>query len=134
MVHVHPAALRLAAGVKGRDRVVLITDALNAAGLRTKYESGGMPVYVRTRSPPEGRHLGRKHLNTGQALRNMIKIGFPSEDVIAMLTETPARQIGVNGFKGRLAAGFDADINILDSNFNTVTTFIKGHAFVKQLN
>lgn len=136
LVHVHPAALRLAAGVKGRDRVVLITDALNAAGLKDgEYESGGMPVCVRNgEARLKDGTLAGSTLTQDKALRNMIKIGFPSEDVIAMLTETPARQIGVNGFKGRLAAGFDADINILDSNFNIVTTFIKGHAFVKQLN
>ena len=54
------------------------------------------------RSPPEGRHLAGNTLTQDKALRNMIKIS--TSDVIAMLTETPARQIGVNGFKGRLAA------------------------------
>jgi N-acetylglucosamine-6-phosphate deacetylase len=132
-VHVHPAALKLAAKVKGRDRVVLITDALNATGLKDgEYESGGIPVYVRNgEARLKDGTLAGSTLTQDKALRNMIKIGFPSEDVIAMLTETPARQIGVNGFKGRLAAGVDADINILDSNFNIVTTYVKGNAFVK---
>jgi N-acetylglucosamine-6-phosphate deacetylase len=75
--------------------------------------------------------LAGSTLTQDRALRNMIKIGIPSEDVIAMLTETPARQIGVDNFKGKLAAGFDADINILDNEFNVVATYIKGDLIKK---
>ena len=130
LIHVHPAALRLAHKVKGRDRVVLITDAMVAAGLDDgEYELGGIPVCVRGgRAAQEDGTLAGSTLTQDRALRNMIQIGVPSEDVIAMLTETPALQIGAGAYKGRLNAGYDADINILDQEFNVVATYIKGQA------
>ncbi len=133
LVHVHPAALRLAAKEKGRDRIALITDAMSAAGLEDgEYELGGIPVYVKNgEARQKDGTLAGSTLTQDRALRNMIKIGIPSEDVIAMLTETPARQIGVDNFKGKLAAGFDADINILDNEFNVVATYIKGDLIKK---
>jgi N-acetylglucosamine-6-phosphate deacetylase len=130
LVHVHPAAIRLAYKVKGRDKIVLITDAMNAAGLKDgEYELGGIPVYVRN---GEARQmdgtLAGSTLTQDQALRNMIDIGIPSEDVIAMLTETPARQIGADHYKGKLTEGFDADINILNQEFRVAATYVKGKA------
>jgi N-acetylglucosamine-6-phosphate deacetylase len=136
LVHIHPAALRLAVKSKGRDKVVLITDAMSAAGLEDgDYELGGIPVYVRNgEARQEDGTLAGSTLSQDQALRNMVKIGIPSEDVIAMLTQTPAREIGADRVKGRLAAGYDADINILSDDFEVLATYIKGKpAYSKDL-
>ncbi|HHY83688.1 MAG TPA: N-acetylglucosamine-6-phosphate deacetylase [Clostridiales bacterium] len=131
LVHVHPVALKLAVNVKGPGKTVLITDAMVAAGLKDgDYELGGLPVYVRNGEARQANGtLAGSTLTLDRALRNMIKIGVPSEDVIAMLTETPAREIGADHFKGRLAKGFDADINILDDDFNVKETYIRGKKF-----
>jgi N-acetylglucosamine-6-phosphate deacetylase len=132
LIHLHPAAIRLAVQVKGRDRTVLITDAMAATGLKDgEYELGGLPVYVKNgEARQEDGTLAGSTLTQDRALTNMIKIGIPSEDVIAMLTETPARQIGVNTFKGKLQKGFDADINILDNEFKVKSTYIKGIEYI----
>ena len=107
----------------------MITDAMVAPVWMREYELGGIPVCVRGgRAAQEDGTLAGSTLTQDRALRNMIQIGVPSEDVIAMLTETPARQIGAGAYKGRLNAGYDADINILDQEFNVVATYIKGQA------
>lgn len=128
LIHLHPAAIRLAVKVKGRDRTVLITDAMAATGLEEgEYELGGLPVFVKNGEARQADGtLAGSTLTQDRALTNMIKIGIPSEDVIAMLTETPARQIGAASFKGKLEKGFDADINILDNEYRVKTTYIKG--------
>ena len=129
LIHIHPAALRLAIRVKGRDRTVLITDAMAAAGLKEgTYELGGLPVFVKNGAARlKNGTLAGSTLTQDRALVNMVKIGIPSEDVIAMLTGTPAREIGVDGYKGRLQKGYDADINILDNEYQVKATFVKGN-------
>jgi len=131
LIHIHPAALRLAVRVKGPDRTVLITDAMSAAGLKDgNYELGGLPVHVQDGAARlKDGTLAGSVLTQNRALCNMVKIGIPSEDVIAMLTETPAREIGVDGYKGKLRKGYDADINVLDEDFRVRETFVKGKKF-----
>jgi N-acetylglucosamine-6-phosphate deacetylase len=129
LVHLHPAALRLAVRIKGRDRAVLITDAMAAAGLQDgTYDLGGTPVYVKNgEARLESGTLAGSTLTQDRALANMVKIGIPSEDVVAMLTETPAREIGAGHYKGKLQKGYDADINVLDNAFQVKATFVKGN-------
>ena len=128
LVHLHPAALRLAVQAKGKNRTVLITDALSAAGVSDGlYELGELAVYVKNgEARLKDGTLAGSTLTQNQALINMVKIGIPSEDVITMLTETPARVIGVDHYKGRLKKGYDADINILDRDLKVKSTFVRG--------
>lgn len=134
LVHIHPAALRLAVKAKGPYNTVLITDAMNAAGLQDgEYELGGIPVNVRNGEARQADGtLAGSTLRQDRALRNMVKIGVSAEDVIPMLTETPAGEIGVAGYKGKLAVGYDADINILDNDFEVQATYIQGEKAAKQ--
>jgi N-acetylglucosamine-6-phosphate deacetylase len=100
-----------------------------AAGLKEgTYELGGLPVFVKNGAARlKNGTLAGSTLTQDRALVNMVKIGIPSEDVIAMLTGTPAREIGVDGYKGRLQKGYDADINILDNEYQVKATFVKGN-------
>ena len=128
LIHVHPAALRLAAKVKGRHKTVLITDALEAAGLQDgEYKSGGLGFMVRNGEArlPDGTLAGST-LSQDTALRNMVKIGVKLEDVIPMLTENPAGVVKADHYKGKLAVGYDADINVLDDDLYVKATYVQG--------
>ncbi|NLH58534.1 MAG: amidohydrolase family protein, partial [Clostridiales bacterium] len=46
--------------------------------------------------------------------------------VLTMLTKTPARIIGVDGYKGQLKEGYDADILLLDRDLNVAESFVRG--------
>lgn len=128
LVHIHPAALRLAVSIKGKDRCALITDAMSAAGLGDgTYMLGGLEVYVEKGQARQiDGTLAGSTLNQAQALRNMVKIGLGLEDVLTMLTKTPARIIGVDGYKGQLKEGYDADILLLDRDLNVAESFVRG--------
>ena len=66
-------------------------------------------------------------LTTGQALKNIIKFtGRPIEEILRLLTENPARLIGVFDRKGSIEEGKDADLVILDEENNVVDTFVMG--------
>jgi N-acetylglucosamine-6-phosphate deacetylase len=49
-----------------------------------------------------------------------------------MMTETPARVIGIEDQKGTLAIGKDADIVIFDKNININLTMIEGNVIYKK--
>ena len=50
----------------------------------------------------------------------------PMEEILRLLTENPAKLIGVFDRKGSIAEGKDADIVILDRMDNVVDTFVMG--------
>ncbi len=132
LVHIHPAALRLAVKLKGCSSCALITDAMAAAGLGDGiYSLGGLDVHVEKGvARLKDGTLAGSTLTQGMALKNMVGIGVPLEDTITMLTSTPASIIGVSAFKGYLKAGYDADVVILDRDLSVASTYVKG---IKQL-
>lgn len=132
--HLHPGVVRLLIKTKGLDRVVAITDSIMAAGLPDgNYKLGVNDVVVvdgDAKLASNGVRAGST-LTTGQALKNIIKFtGRPIEEVLQLLTENPARLIGVFDKKGSIADGKDADLVILDGENNVCDTFVKG----KQVN
>ena len=128
LIHVHPAALKLACSLKCPANVALITDSTVATGLKDgEYVCGGLQVTVQEGSVRllDGTLAGRI-LTLDQALRNMTGMGIPLESCIPMLTETPARIIGAGGYKGKIAEGYDADLVILDKSLAVKKTMVKG--------
>lgn len=66
-------------------------------------------------------------LTTGKALKNLIAFtGRPLEEVVPMLTRNPAKLLNVYDRIGSIATGKDADIVILDGEYNVCDTFVKG--------
>ena len=45
---------------------------------------------------------------------------------VQMATYNPARLIGAEGVTGRLEEGYDADIVVLDQNWNVMMTIVRG--------
>ena len=62
-----------------------------------------------------------------QALRNVLaSTGQSLFEILPTLTINPARQIGVDAFKGSIAIGKDADLTRLDADFQVKSTYVKG--------
>lgn len=133
--HLHPGIVRLLLKVKGLDRVVAITDSIMAAGLPDgKYHLGVNEVVVvegDAKLASDGTRAGST-LTQNTALKNLLAwTGRPLEDVLPLLTENPARLIGVFDRKGSIAGGKDADLVVLDGENNVETVFLKGRRFRK---
>ena len=128
LIHIHPAALRIAIEHKGVDKVALITDAMEAAGLPDgEYALGGQPVFVKDGAARlASGALAGSTLNQQQALRNIVSIGSSLEDAIVMLTETPARIIHADDTHGKLEKGFRANVTVLNKDLFVTKTFVKG--------
>ncbi len=56
----------------------------------------------------------------------MIALGVPFADALAMLTANPARALGLEGKKGSLVVGADADLVLLDSQHSVTGVMTRG--------
>lgn len=121
--HVHPAAMRLLARAKGRDRLMLITDAMVAAEMPDgDYALGGLPVSVRGGAARlASGTLAGSTLTLDRAVRNMVTYcGVSLPDAMAMAASTPAEAIGLGARKGRIEPGHDADLVVFERDLQGV--------------
>lgn len=128
-VHLHPAVMKILTLVKGTEKIVLITDAIRATSMpEGTYDLGGQDVIVSNgQARLKDGTLAGSILTMDKAVRNMISmVGVPLKEAIQMATINPAKCLGVEGRKGSLAAGKDADIVILDKKLEVKLTMVKG--------
>ena len=63
-----------------------------------------------------------------QAVQRSINLaGIPAQKAVAMATLGPARLLGIEGHKGRLRVGADADFLILNADFSLRHVIARGH-------
>jgi len=133
-VHVHPAMLRLAWLCKGADRCALITDAMEATLMGDGvYELGSQKVIVKNgQARLEAGNLAGSTLTLDAAVKNMVeKADIPLGDALAMASLVPAALVGEGDRKGRLEAGYDADIVLLDESDISVKGVMVGGKWQK---
>jgi N-acetylglucosamine-6-phosphate deacetylase len=126
--HVHPAAIKVLLRCLGRERVVLTTDAMDAAGLSDgEYELLGRTITVR-----EGRArladgtLAGSTTTLDQCVRNMVRqVGMPLHEAVAMASRNPADVLGLDRL-GAIEVGKDASLVVLDENDQVHMTCVRG--------
>ncbi|RLC56975.1 MAG: N-acetylglucosamine-6-phosphate deacetylase [Chloroflexota bacterium] len=128
-LHLHPATLALVVRCKGVDEVLLITDAIAGAGLPDgEYALGPQRVIVRNGEArtPAG-NLAGSTLTLERAVANMVRLaGVSLPAALQMASLNPARVLGLEQHKGRLAPGYDAALAALDADFNVRLTVVGG--------
>jgi N-acetylglucosamine-6-phosphate deacetylase len=133
-VHLDDITVRLAARAAGPGRLVLVSDAMAAAGMADgRYQLGSMRVRV---AGGVARLLADPARDAGQAgraegdgaiagstatladvARHAIAVGLPVTDVAAAASTTPARVLGLAGRTGALSPGLAADLVVCDDDF-----------------
>ncbi|MGH9457086.1 MAG: N-acetylglucosamine-6-phosphate deacetylase [Thermoanaerobaculia bacterium] len=129
-VHLHPAILHTVAA-QLFDRTVLVTDAMRACGMpEGTYRLYRHDVIVKDGAARLANGaLAGSVLTMRDALRNMVELaGLPLETVIPLATEIPARVLGADRRKGRIAPGYDADLLVLSPRFAIERIFRGGVA------
>ena len=129
-LHLHPAIVRLLWKTKGPQRLVAITDSIMAAGLPDgNYHLGVNQVVVEkgdAKLASDGTRAGST-LTQDRALRNLLSFtGLPLEEILPVLTENPAKLIGVYDRKGSIEDGKDADLVVLDEQNQVADVFLQG--------
>jgi N-acetylglucosamine-6-phosphate deacetylase len=102
--------------------VAFITDAMDAAGIGDgRYMLGPLEVEVSegVARLVEGGSIAGSTLTLDRAFKRAVTIDrLPVEDVVAALSATPARLLGMDDRVGSLEPGKDADLVLLDENFD----------------
>ena len=135
-VHVDPAAVRMMLHCKGPEGVSLATDAGLGAGLPPgRYGSGpeqiefayeGAPARMTEEALYPG-CLAGSGLTSDRAVRNAVDmLDVPPAQAVRMASANPAQVLGLERTKGRVAAGFDADLALLDAELHVVRTWVGG--------
>lgn len=128
--HVHQAGIRLLTRTKAADRLVLITDAMSAAGLGDgEYDLGGLPVHVSggVARLEDGKTLAGSTLTMMGAFRFMIRdVGVSLPEVSQMASGNPARQLGIADQTGSLAEGKQADFLLVSPDLELQKVWIAG--------
>ncbi len=126
--HIHKGMFELLARVKG-DNLVLITDCTRAGGMPDgEYTLGGQPIFVEgVKCLLEDGTIAGSVLKLNNAVKNMRdNTCLPLWEAVATANLNPAKAIGIDGQKGSIEAGKDADIIITDQDFNIMKTIIGG--------
>ncbi len=128
--HLHPGTVRLIIKTKGLDRVVAITDSIMAAGLPDgKYKLGVNDVLVVDGDAKlaDGGSRAGSTLTTGKALENLVAFtGKTVEELLPLLTENPAKLLGLDNRYGFIKEGLDANFALLDGENRVAETYVEG--------
>ncbi|MFK4492879.1 N-acetylglucosamine-6-phosphate deacetylase [Bradyrhizobium sp. USDA 336] len=128
-IHVERAALRVAFRCKGRDRLMLVSDAMPLVGTddRQFLLQGRQITLHDNRLTGSDGTLAGAHLTMIQAVRNAVTlIGIALVDALIMASRTPAAFLGLGSELGRIAAGYRADFVAFNPSFEVVDTWIGG--------
>ena len=129
--HVHPASLRVAIAAKPRGKMLLVTDAMPPVG-------ADHPVFVlngETITAKDGicqtaqGVLAGSALDMAGAVRNAVQmLGLPLGEAVRMASTYPADFLGLGDSHGRIAAGYQADLVVLDDEYQVQQSWIAGVA------
>jgi len=128
-IHVAPLSLRAAFRAMGPDRLMLVTDAMpTVGGASASFLLQGRRITLEDdRLTDENGTLAGAHLTMIGAVRNAVALmGATLAEALAMASATPARFLGLDGERGRIAPGFRADLTAFDESFSVARTWIAG--------
>ena len=128
--HVHPVAAQVAVRAKGINRLMLVSDATQAAGLQdgSYVRPGNRKIIVKNGTARlELGTLAGSVLTIDRAVQNAVKmLGLKLSEAFAIASRVPAESLGLGTSKGRLAPGMDADLVVLSQELEVLLTLVAG--------
>lgn len=129
--HVPNELLLIAYRCKGADKLSVCSDANHAAGGvdGDVIHTCGVTFIIENgvSMNSERTSFASSITPIDQMVRHLIfETGIPAFDVVKMASTTTAKMMGIDDRKGSIAIGKEADINLVDAQFNVVNTFFKG--------
>lgn len=134
--HSHVAALNTFFTAKGRDFGIMVSDSLRAKHCPPggTYHLGGHQIEIRENGLAylKGTEtIAGSTLNMNKGLKILVEDAMiPFDTALNSCTINPARCLRVDDRKGRLAAGYDADLVVLTDSYDVVQTYCRGRAML----
>ncbi len=130
-IHVAPEVVKVFLHAKGRERAVLITDAISATGMPDgRYQLGPIEVDVKAGKCTFQGSLAGSVLTMDRAVRNVTQFSdWSLRDAVRAATLNPARAVGLAGHHGVLAQGADADFTVLNTAGEVIKTIVRSRGF-----
>jgi N-acetylglucosamine-6-phosphate deacetylase len=128
--HVHPASLRVAIAAKARGRMLLVTDAMPPVGAdRPDYVLNGEIITVKDGiCQTAAGVLAGSALDMATAVRNTVQmLGLSLDEAVRMASTWPAEFLGLSESHGRIAAGYRADLVVMDDDFHVRASWLGGN-------
>ena len=127
-IHLPSTILRLAYKLKGVSHTCLVTDALAyAAAEGVEITDPNVIIEDGVCKMADRSSLAGSIATMDVYVRTMVKAGSPLGDAINMVSETPARIMGVDDRKGTLQKDKDADLLVLDRDLNIRAAWAMGN-------
>lgn len=130
-MHICADMVRLTYQIKGRERLILITDSMEATGCADgEYAIAGEKVIVRSgRAETLSGALAGSTLDLWQGVKNLMRMtGAPLEDAVRCATVNPATAVGIFDRVGSIDAGKRADLLLVDDALEIRGVYAAGEA------
>lgn len=130
-LHVAPQSLQAAFRAMGRERLMLVTDAMpTAGGASSSFNLQGRRITLaKGRLTDAAGTLAGAHLTMDAAVRNAVALmGASLADALFMASTTPAWFLGLEAERGAIAPGLRADLVALDAGLSVAGVWVGGAA------
>lgn len=130
-IHVHPSVVKFTFDMFGKDRVILISDSMEATGLNDgTYRLGGQDITVKGNKATLEKDptiIAGSVTNLFDCMKSAHSMGVKLQSVIQAATYNPAKAIGVDSDYGLLEPGYYANIVLIDKDLNIRHIINKGY-------
>ena len=127
-IHVHEGLFDVLGDCIGKDKMILVTDAMCACQMDPgEYDLGGQLVVVDdTSARLKSGTLAGSILRMNDALRNLKShTDYKLYDLINMVTLNPATMLGLEKI-GKVETGYHADLTVFDKDMKVQYTIVNG--------
>ncbi|MCR1898261.1 N-acetylglucosamine-6-phosphate deacetylase [Irregularibacter muris] len=140
---VKPEAFAIVYRLKGPEKIILSTDCTGLAQVKepfyhyirkctfTPFGSDVKLIYDDGREEIMDKNNYEQvkdiELSYLGSVKNVVKnVKASIRDIVKMASENPAKYIGIDHYKGSIEAGKDADVIVIDDEWNLIDTYVKG--------
>ena len=128
-LHVHPAVMQLLLKLKGASGIILVSDSIRAGGMHEgEYEFADQKIYMKEKKAYlEDGTLAGSTLTLNTAVKNMVEAaGAKITEAVRMASLNGIKVLDLDHKKGILAVGKDADIAVLNKDYEVDLTLLNG--------